>query len=143
MQYTYDFNKVVLIVGPVYVSGFAEGSSITVEAETAGVEFDRGTDGGTAMIVHSFDPTLTLKFKLMQGSPANKALTALYATRVAPGFIGYPTSLTNILGGENALIPQSALTHLPQITYDEKNNEREWIVMGVGPINAFGAFATP
>lgn len=130
MQYVYDPTKVILTVGPVAVTGYAEGTFIEIEADDDNTTFGMGAVGDVQMTVKPFNQIGTIKFTLMQGSPANAALTALYETRRLPGFKGYPIALLNLLGSEAAAIELGAIIKPPQQSFADGVMTRQWTCKG-------------
>lgn len=73
----YDPTKVQVVVNGFTVTGFAEGSMISVSRNTDKREMDVGADG-TVDFIESADDTAIMNITLKHGSPANQKLQELY-----------------------------------------------------------------
>ena len=76
-MFTYASNQVLIAAGNHAVSGYAEDSFISIDANGDGIMKKVGCDGEVSRAV-SPDNTYTVKIALMQGSPSNKFFQGMY-----------------------------------------------------------------
>lgn len=129
MVKTYNPKEVILTVGPYIISGYADGSFITVERNEDAWSLQIGTDGeGTRSKSNNRSGTVTTR--LMQSSDSNQVLSALAladeqsGAGIVPIFIkdGSP-------GGTTLVIAESGwVRKLPSVEYDRTALGREWVL---------------
>ncbi|AHJ65960.1 Phage-related protein [Granulibacter bethesdensis] len=97
--YNYSPSNVYVVIGGVAISGFSSDKFITVDEQSAGFDSSVGADG-EVMRSFSVDPRVKITLTLLQSSPSNEHLDALYtADRLSNGSIPVPILIEDLGGG--------------------------------------------
>jgi hypothetical protein len=125
----YDADQVTVTLAGIPVTGFADGEFVRIERESAAFQDVAGTDGEVTRS-KSNDDRASVTFRLMQSSPANDLLSALYnLDKNTPGGAGVGVMMvrdrqgTSLFTAEHAWISES-----PPVSLDRTATEREWTV---------------
>lgn len=97
-MFTYASNQVLIAAGNHAVSGYAEDSFISIDANGDGIMKKVGCDGEVSRAV-SPDNTYTVKIALMQGSPSNKFFQGMYEKDRTSGDAIFPLLIKDLTGG--------------------------------------------
>jgi hypothetical protein len=128
---TYDAKKVIITIGSHTVTGYAEGSFITIEPEGDGTVAQAGADGEVARSL-SNNPLVTVNITLQQTSPSNDALSELLRRDKASGGGGVvPLQVRDLRGTSLFAASQAWVTNWPSAEYGAELNDREWPIMAV------------
>lgn len=123
---TFDPKSVIITIGGVAMSGFADGTFLEVTADTQQFTKIIGADGyATRIKTNNYGGVMTLT--LSQSSPSNDALSAiLNADRVANA--GVVTILVKDLSGTSIIFSASGwIQQFPDISFANTVNDRAWI----------------
>mgnify|MGYP001559136436 FL=1 len=118
---TYDPTRVHLIYGILPITGFAEGSMITLSPQGDGVRAVTGTAGETAFI-ETPNRQHEVTFRLFETAPSNVALMLLFQA----GNVPVPLAINSMSTGATMLAAAAKLERIPGTTYDKDVPVREW-----------------
>jgi hypothetical protein len=123
----YDPNAITCLVSLIPISGFADGSMVTVETEGEDFVDVCGTDG---MVVRSknLDKRATATIRLMQSSTSNDDLSALrLQDELAGNGAGVGPFLLKDDQGSTLVVAEKSWIMKPPVTdFDKQAKEREW-----------------
>lgn len=135
---TYSPDRVKVIVGGAAISGYADGTFISIEPMTDGVTSVAGADGEVARAM-SLDPRHTITVTLLQTSRSNTVLSALAdADRVSGGGRTVPISITD-LRGDMLFAGTGWVVKKANATYSKTIESREWQLEAVGEFTSGGS----
>lgn len=123
---TFDPKSVIITIGNIPMSGFADGTFLEVTADTQQFTKVIGADGyATRVKTNNYGGVLTLT--ISQSSPSNDALSALLtADRVSNA--GVVPILIKDLSGSTILFSASGwIQQFPDITFGNTINNRAWV----------------
>jgi hypothetical protein len=125
----YDPDQVLIVVAGIPIKGWADGEFCTVEYETDAFSDVCGTDGEVTRS-KSNDRRATVTLRLMQTSPSNALLSALFNLDAnSPGGAGVgPFLLANGLTGTKLAGEKCWIAKPPPSKWDRTPTEREWKV---------------
>ena len=125
----YDFNEVQAAFAGIPIDGYADGDGITITRETDVFTSTVGIDGNVARSKTN-DHRATIEFRLMNTSPVNAALSAIYqADRNAPGGAGIGALLITDLNGTSLYTAGNAwIKRPPDPTFGREAAERVWVL---------------
>lgn len=129
---TYNHKKVTCALGNHIVSGYADDSFITVEADGDGTTYVTGADGE---IVRSIDPSSVYKLKLtlLQTSSTNVFLQKMYDKDQKSGTGTFSVNINDLLGSEKFTGGPAWVTKPATWTRGKAQANREWeIVVSAG-----------
>lgn len=128
---TYDPKKVVITIGSHTVTGYAEGTFISVEPEGDGTTAQAGADGEVARAL-SNNPLSTVTLTLQQTSPSNDFLSELFRRDRASGGGGVlPLQVRDLRGTSLLAASQAWVTNWPTYERGAELNDSEWALMAV------------
>jgi hypothetical protein len=128
---TYDAKKVIITLGSHTVTGYAEGTFVSIEPEGDGTVAQAGADGEVARSL-SNNPLHTINITLQQTSPSNDAFSELLRRDRASGGRGVvPLQVRDLRGSTLFAASQAWVTNWPTIENGSELNDREWAFMGV------------
>lgn len=122
---TYDPNKIIVVFGAIPMTGFGEGSFVTIARNGDLFEKSRGADGTVDRInknATDFSVTIVLK----QTSIANDALSTIMTQDLLTNTGKYPLSIKDLTGTELFFAPQSWIAKDPDDEYSDTLGTREW-----------------
>lgn len=122
---TFDPKSVVVSIGGVPISGYADGTFLEVTADTQQFSKITGSDGYTTRVkTNNYGGVITLT--LSQSSPSNDVLSAfLSADRVSNA--GVVPILIKDLSGTTVLFSATGwIQQFPDITFGNTINNRAW-----------------
>jgi len=123
---TYDPKQVIVTFGVLAISGYMDGTFISIEPEGDAFEKHKGADGSIDRVnknSYSYAVTLTLK----QTAPANVSLAALkYADQASNKGI-LPLTIKDFSGTALFTANSAWIRHEPNVGYGDSMESREWI----------------
>lgn len=123
---TYDSSQVVLTVGGAVISGFAEGTFITVERDDQNFTKVIGADG-TASRRKTTNRSGSLTLTLSQTSPSNDVLSALMV-KDEDGSGVVPVLLKDNSGSTRIFSSAAWIQGMPTIEFSGELTNREWVI---------------
>ncbi|MDB5849791.1 MAG: hypothetical protein JWP29_3543 [Rhodoferax sp.] len=127
---TYDASKVLISVGGFPISGFADGTFVTVTEMTEGVASQAGADGEVARSM-SNDPRVTVVITLQQTSLSNQVLSTLYRVDKLSGSGVVPLAIEDLLGGMLFFAGQAWITKAAEAGFGKEVGTRAWTITAV------------
>jgi hypothetical protein len=121
----YDPSKIVFIVGGVPITGFADGTFITIEPMTEGFTSMVGSDGEVARTI-STDNRLKITCALMQTSNSNQVLSNLYLVDRLSGRGVFAMLVEDLIGGTIMASGQSWIVKQATAKFGKTTESREW-----------------
>lgn len=127
MLRTYDPKEISMIVGGKIISGYADGSFLTVERNNPSWNLQIGSDG-EAVRAKSNDKSGKFTITLQQGSPLNADLAAFAKSDEVNGGGVFSVLIkdnngTSLHSAETAWIVQPSTSE-----YARENGSREWVI---------------
>jgi hypothetical protein len=124
---TYDPKQVAIIFGGFSLSGFADGSFVTVERNEDAFTLQMGTDGeGTRSKSNNKSGRVTVR--LMQSSESNAILSGIAKSDELSNSGVQPLMVKDNSGASLYVAEQSWIVKMPSAEYDREASEREWII---------------
>lgn len=128
---TYDSSRVVIIAGGIPITGYADGTFVTIDEMSVGVQTKVGADGEVGRSM-STDPRVEVTITLMQTSPSNQVLNGLYmADRVTGGGSAFPVLVEDLNGTTGFIASQAWIRRKAKVTYAKEIESREWIIEAI------------
>ena len=138
---TYIPKDIVLVVGVVPVTGFADGTFINVEQVNDETTFHYGIDGVSRSI--SGDGAYRITFTLRQSSLSNDALTLMFKTdRQTKGIVPVPLTIQDLNGTSKLASPSIGLERYPAQPFAKEISPREWSVIATDCVFNVGGALT-
>ncbi len=125
MTKTYNPKEVTMAVGSHIVTGFADDSFITIEANGDGVAKKVGCDGEVARAI-SPDGTYKVKVALLQTSSSNAFFQERYAQDRDTGEGMFPILIKDLKGGLLFSSEAAWVIKPASRVYGKDTNNREW-----------------
>ena len=125
MVRTYDANKVVVVFGANILTGFADGSFLTVERSEDSFTVYVGSSGEVARS-RSNNKTGTSTLKLMQTSLSNDILSAYMVADELSGQGIVPFQVKDLQGTTLVLAKESWVLKPADAEFARETGEREW-----------------
>ena len=125
MTKTYNPKEVTMAVGSHIVTGFADDSFITIEANGDGVAKKVGCDGEVARAI-SPDGTYKVKVALLQTSSSNAFFQERYALDRDTGEGMFPILIKDLKGGLLFNSEAAWVIKPASRVYGKDTNNREW-----------------
>jgi hypothetical protein len=119
----------MIIAGGVPISGFADGTFLSVENNEDAYSLQVGTDG-EAPRSRTNNNSARFTITLQQGSLGNAILSGLHtADKLAPGGVGCFPVLVKDLGGTSLYACEKAwIVKRPGAEFGRESGSREWII---------------
>lgn len=124
---TYDPKKVIITLGGVPITGFADGTFIQVDPNSATWEKKVGADGEVIRAMQN-DNTHTVQITLQQSSASNDYLSSVMAADKLTGKGMLPLSITDTNGSTVAFWPQAWVQTDPSYGYAKEATDRQWTI---------------
>lgn len=123
----YDPKSVLIVLGAIPVSGFADGTFCAIEFREDAFMLQIGADGEGARS-RSNDRSASITFTLQQTSQSNALLSALHVTDIAsPGGAGcVPLLVKDALGNSIFAAEKAWIVKMPVSEYGREAGTREW-----------------
>ncbi len=125
----YNPKDITIIFGPIIVSGFADGTFLSIDFNEDAYSLQVGTDGeGTRSKTNNKSATIT--FTLMQSSDTNDLLSALHQTDISTsGGDGIVPFLVKDLQGTSLYVAETAwIRKAPTSEFGREAGPREWAI---------------
>lgn len=125
----YNPKEVVIVFGPIIVTGFADGTFLSVDFNEDAYSLQVGTDGeGTRSRTNNESATVT--FTTMQSSDTNDLLSALHQVdKNTPGGDGIVPLLIKDLQGSSLYAAETAwIKKAPTSEFGREAGPREWTI---------------
>ena len=124
---TYDPKQVAVIIGAFEISGFSEGSVVSVEYDEDAFSLQIGADGeGTRS--KSNNRSATISIKTMQSSDSNTILDAFRKADEYGNAGTFPLMIKDGSGDSLHAAETAWIQKAPSATYDVTATEREWTI---------------
>ena len=135
----YDPDQVSVSLGPIPITGWADGEFVTIEPETGAFADVCGTDGEVTRS-KSNDGRATVTIKLMQSSPTNALLQTLHnLDKNTPGGVGVgPFMLRDKQGTMLEIAEKAWIQKRPTGSWDRTAKERAWEIRCANLISTGG-----
>jgi len=124
---TYDYKFTVMTVGGVPITGFADGTGITVEFSSPSYTKTVGADGEVAR-TRSNDDTAKITITLLQTSLSNDWLSSLVALDKLANAGKVPVQIKDLLGTTVLFFKDAWVNERPSIEFGKELSERAWIL---------------
>lgn len=124
---TYDFKQVAVIVGGVPITGFADGSSVTVEFDEQQFTKTTGSDGLTTR-TKSNNYAGTVSITLQQSSRSNDALNALWQADRNSNAGVVPILIKDNSGRTLWAAQHAWVQQMPSQEFGKELSDREWVL---------------
>lgn len=125
---TFDGGEFHLTIGPLMVSGFSDGDAVTVTRAQNIAAYRTGLDGATGRAI-ILDKSGTIEVHLLQTSPANDELSALFNMNslLLEGRASVPITVSDFSGSTVLTASQCWLETLPPVAFSTAAvAERVW-----------------
>lgn len=125
---TYNPRKVTCVLGNHIVSGFADDSFITIEADGEGTSHVIGADGEVA---RSIDPSSVYKLKLslLQNSRTNTFLKSMCDKDKKEGTGYFPVNVKDLIGNQKFFGSIAWVTKMATWSRGKQQGNREWEIV--------------
>ncbi len=125
----YDADQVTVALGAISVDGFADGTFVSIEQETATFTKVTGTDGKTTRS-KTLNRSGSVTISVMQSSLANDKLSALHTLdRDAPNGAGVVPLYIRDRGGRALYTAAQAwIAEPPKPTFGREAESRDWVI---------------
>lgn len=126
-----DFNEIQVSFGGHPLTGFVDGEAITITHEADAIGTVVGATGDVARFKTN-DFRVSIEVRLMQTSPSNAALSAIYLADInAPGGAGVAAFLLTDLNGTTLITcPNCWIKRMPDASWGKEPTERVWMLEG-------------
>ena len=122
---TYDPKKTVVTWGGVIVTGFADGSFISMTRSGDVFEKRKGADGSVDRINKNAND-FTVQLTIMQTSPTNDALSALLLVDQSLNTSVLPLTVKDLSGTTLFFAPQAWIQKDPDDEFSDSLGSRQW-----------------
>lgn len=142
-NYTYDVSQHFVVIGGVPITGFHDGSEITLEMDEDAFTRQVDVDGKNVIFNKSNNYLATLTFTLNFGTDDNDFLSGVYqAFRQGSG--GIVPIMVKDNNGRSIITGSGAIQQIPSLQAGSESSGREWTI-GMGQTQIFigGANAAP
>jgi hypothetical protein len=133
--YTYSPDKVLCIIGGVPMSGFADGTGITVEREADAFTKVVGSDGVVSR-VKSANRTGSVTITLQQTSASNDILSGFALLDEVSNEGVFPVLIKDNLGRSVFASGEGWVKKIPSSAFGKDISDREWVI-DCGKLNIF------
>ena len=117
----------VAIAGLLNITGFVEGSFVTISRDTPLFETSESADGLVSRTKRA-SKTFTVKLSLMSTSESNNVLTTLALLDHSSHIVKFPLLIKDSLGSTVFFSTSSWIENTPSIDYSTNINSREWSI---------------
>lgn len=127
MAKTYDFKQVTVIVGGSIISGYAEGTAISIERNEDAFTLEVGADGESTR-VKSNNRSGIITLTLQQSSSSNDSLTQFALSDDLSNSGVFPTIIKDLNGTTLVTAAESWIRRLPTSEFGSDLSSREWVI---------------
>ncbi len=136
---TYDPSQVIVSLGISDVTGFADGTFITISPNAESFTRTVGADGEVAF-AKSNDNTYNITLTVLQTSSANDALSGFAALDQATNSGAFPIGIVDLSGNSIFFAAEAKIQQTADVEYSKEITERAWtIITGQAAINFVGS----
>lgn len=132
---TYDPSKIVMTLGSIIVSGYADGEFVKASRDADAFTKVVGTDGEVTR-TRSLNRAGSATFTLAQTSATSDLLAALAAVDEADGVGVVPLLIKDLNGATLFAAGEAWVRKVPEIGFGKDQTPREWII-DTGPVSVF------
>lgn len=125
--YTYNASQIKIALGNHVVSGVAEDSFVSVEPAGEGVLSKVGAYGEVNRAITN-NNMYNVRIVLLQNSPSNKWLQAMYKKDQADGSGIFPILIKDLMGYEKFSGAQAWVVNDAVKGYGRESTNREWVI---------------
>lgn len=122
---TFDPKMVVITFGVIPISGYAEGTFVSVKRSGDAFGKSKGA-GGDVERINRNQGDFEVRLTLQQTSPVNKELSAALAADIATNAGIFPLTIKDLLGETLFFAPQAWIRVDPEWEDGDDLNSREW-----------------
>lgn len=122
---TYDPSKVIVTFGAVQLSGFAEGTFISIKRSGNVFEKKKGSDG-TIERINKNAMDFSVEITLQQTSNSNLLLDALMKADMVANAGVLPLTITDLYGSTLFEAPQAWISKDPDVDFGDDTTNRTW-----------------
>lgn len=122
---TYDPKKVIITLGGVPITGFADGTFVQIDPNSEFFTKKVGADGEVVRSM-SNDNTHTVQITLQQSSVSNDYLSSVHTADKLLGKGMLPLSITDLNGTTLHFWAQAWVQTDPSIGYAKETTDRQW-----------------
>jgi len=125
---TYSPDRVKLVVGVHSVTGYADGTFVSIEPLGDGITSQAGADGEVACVM-SADKRVKITLTLQQTSRSNDVLnTLLSIDHLSGGDKPFPLMLTDLRGTTLVATDAAWIVNRPTVEFGKELGNREWVI---------------
>lgn len=124
---TYNFKEVILIIEGNHITGFADGTSITVERNSDAFTYQKNVDGGGTRS-QSNDKSGRITFSLAQSAGANAILSAIAQLDELTAAGTFVVLVKDNQGRSLHTCETGWIVKAPNAEYGMESAAREWII---------------
>jgi hypothetical protein len=124
---SYDPKKVVITLGGVPISGYADGTFVQIDPNSEAWTRKVGADGEVARAL-SNDNTATIQITLMQTSLSNAYLRTVMSADRLTGLGMLPLSFTDLNDMETHFWPQAWVSTTPSAGRAKETTDVQWTI---------------
>lgn len=125
---TYDIRKLVVTLGPILITGWADGDCFQITQPEDSFETQRGADGSVERIAKNVSD-VEITITLLPSSLANDALTALHNTDKLSGLGKVPFLMKDLNSATTiATFLQAWIVKPPDSARGNTATQREWMI---------------
>lgn len=134
----YDPSQVIVSLGTSDVTGFADGTFITISPNSE--QFTRvvGADGEVAF-AKSNDFTYNITLTVLQTSSANAALTAFAEFDRLSNSGAFPIGIADLSGSAKFFAAEARIQQSADVEYSKEISERAWTIITSQAVNIVGS----
>lgn len=134
MVKTYDPKKVIVVFGAVALTGFAEGTFITVETQGDGITAIVGCDQEVVRSISPANVLKNVKISLLQSSDSNDKLSLMHDMDNQNGAGVFPLSIKDLSGRSLFISDQAWIVKKPVFQRGKSASDGtcEWNFQAVG-----------
>ena len=124
---TYSAGEVILTVGNAVLSGFADGTFISVERDEQSFTKVVGADGKVSR-AKSNNRSGTLTVTLLDTSPSNDVLSEYLRADEASNEGTFEIEMKDLSGRSRIFSAVGWVQGMPTLEFAKENSEREWVI---------------
>ncbi len=125
--YSFDPSQVSVVIGGIEMSGFSDGSFITVRKDGANWDEVQGADGDVVRAKRS-NKMMTLQLTLLQTSPCNDVLSAWAILDHASMSGAVACSVSDNSGTTFINAQYAYVSEMPETTFSDGVDRRQWSI---------------
>lgn len=125
--YTYDPADVSVIFDGVPMSGFAEGTFVSIASDADQWTKEVGSDGHVSR-TKANNRTATMTLTLMQGSPSNDVLSGYYAADQLDNSGVVQVMVKDNSGRTRVFSEAGWIQKIPDVEFSNEESSREWTI---------------